>query len=245
MFCNKCGNELKEGAKFCSKCGAAINLEDANNSNAVLNENSESSKNVTSSQANTSNQSQNEDSQQLQKPKSKTKFYILTAIVLVMAFLIGFFIVQNIKGGGSETVYLTDIPYYTNVPWVTSMEIAQEKFEKAFNCKAEYVSCESYDYFYAVIENYEGMQGVDADITFYSKDDRKSLDEIFIFFNIIDENNYSWNNLKDEIIVKINKSLGNPSYGSEDDDHCSWEIPNGKLMFLYDDDSMFLSFSKE
>lgn len=239
MFCNKCGNELKEGAKFCSKCGAAINLEDANNSNAVLNENSESSKNVTSSQANTSNQSQNEDSQQLQKPKSKTKFYILTAIVLVMAFLIGFFIVQNIKGG----VYLTDIPYFTNVPWVTSMETAQEKFEKAFNCKAEYVSSESYDYFYAVIENYEGMQGVDADITFCSKDDRKSLRKIIISFNIIDENNYSWNNLKDEIIVKINKSFGNPRY--EDDVSCSWEIPNGKLIFIYHDDSMFLSFSKE
>ena len=26
MVCNKCGKELKEGAKFCTKCGAAVVL---------------------------------------------------------------------------------------------------------------------------------------------------------------------------------------------------------------------------
>ena len=27
MFCQKCGNEIKDGAKFCDKCGTAVNCE--------------------------------------------------------------------------------------------------------------------------------------------------------------------------------------------------------------------------
>lgn len=27
VFCQKCGNEIKDGAKFCDKCGTAVNYE--------------------------------------------------------------------------------------------------------------------------------------------------------------------------------------------------------------------------
>lgn len=28
MYCNKCGNKLKEGASFCGKCGSTIKAKD-------------------------------------------------------------------------------------------------------------------------------------------------------------------------------------------------------------------------
>ena len=30
MFCSKCGNQCKEGAKFCNKCGAPLATSDLN-----------------------------------------------------------------------------------------------------------------------------------------------------------------------------------------------------------------------
>lgn len=36
MFCEKCGNEIKEGEQFCSKCGTKVDLEKENSNNNFI-----------------------------------------------------------------------------------------------------------------------------------------------------------------------------------------------------------------
>lgn len=75
MYCEKCGNELKEGEKFCAKCGASFEQEETRKENTTENT-------VERAKDYIEKNVKNNQSMQL----VKLILYILAIVIVIMAF---------------------------------------------------------------------------------------------------------------------------------------------------------------
>lgn len=111
MFCNNCGKEIKEGAKFCNYCGAAQIVEPAHNTAVETN------------LANETNVIQT-------KIRRNKSMIIIGVIILIATAIVCYFTFREYDGARSSYEYYSSHPvlnmyspmYELNISSVTSYE---------------------------------------------------------------------------------------------------------------------------
>ena len=98
MICKKCGNQIKEGAKFCNNCGYDlsneqfdINVSDENVQSITLKKEDKNQDNdkFTSSNMNQDNRQYNSNMNQQQKKKKTSKIIIGVIATIVIIIVLG------------------------------------------------------------------------------------------------------------------------------------------------------------
>lgn len=128
---------------------------------------------------------------------------IIAVIVVALATVVIIFgISNNVEKNG----------YFANIPWGTDIETVQKEVDKFFNCES-FVG-EDKDSIVVVIENYEGMQGVDAALMLYCEDNG-TLNKVSVLLTIEDDSSYTNEKVVDKLVEKYNKLFNeaDESYG--------------------------------
>lgn len=128
---------------------------------------------------------------------NKKMFTIVTAgLVIVLMVIV---VVSGLMGVDEKN------GYFANIPWGTDIETVKKKFDQTF--KFESVISLERDSVAAIIENYDGMEGVSVGYILYCKDN-ESLSSVAVVFGAEDESRYTVEKIADELIEKYNKLFG-------------------------------------
>ena len=160
----------------------------------------------------------------------KILFPIIATIVVILATVA---IVFGMKGVTEKN------GYFANIPWGTDIKTVQKKVDKAFKCES--AIGKDNDSVIAVIENYDGMQGVSALPIFYCED-KGTLNKVIITFLADDDSNYTGEKIANELIKKYNKL-----YGKTDRSNYSyeWTTKNSTItLVVFSEDLIMLEFEK-
>lgn len=138
---------------------------------------------------------------------------VLVTIVIIMLAVIVFSLKDSNEKRG----------YFANIPWGTDFETVQKKVNKEFNC--ELSGSKEGEVLFFVKENYDGMQGVKAYLTFYCEE-KSTLSRVEVMIAVEDGSEYTGDEIADKLINKYNKLYGE----AENDGHIyEWITKNSTI----------------
>lgn len=141
MICKKCGNPIKEGAKFCNNCGYDlsneqfdINVSDENVQSITLKKEDENRDNdkFTSSNKNQDNRQYNSNmNQQDQQQKKKKTSKIIIGVIVTIAIIVGLSALAS-SGDYSEEVRSVKNGYFQDYSYDDGYPDVGDAFENYF-----------------------------------------------------------------------------------------------------------------
>lgn len=170
MICKKCGNEVKEGEKFCSKCGYRINNEEAINKNQANSTNKNKQSKLKNILGKITGQTKMNELQDLKErgviteqefKKSKNKIFIKVCIIevliliLIPTIIVGCVMVKQEIDNKIEKSKEVQVP---NLVGKTLADAKSELSNLELNIEAQYPSLYS-DSPEAIIQSQDNSEG--------------------------------------------------------------------------------------
>lgn len=166
--------------------------------------------------------------------KKINKKVLIPVIGVIAVALIAVALIFGLKGSAEKN------GYFANIPWGTDIETVQKKVDKTFKCESSIVKDK--DSVIAFIENYDGMQGVNALPILYCED-KGTLNEVSITFSAEDGSRYTGEKIADELIEKYNKLFGKAD--SSKGYSYKWTTKNSTIeLVIVSEDLIMLEFEK-